>query len=37
MPVDLDETTLVVEINDLEGLERALATGDVPCACSSPR
>src|SRR4029079_9341353 len=26
-PVDLDETTLVVEMNDLDALERALASG----------
>ncbi len=35
-PVDLDETTLVVEINDLEGLERALATGDAAVCLFEP-
>ncbi|HJX08168.1 MAG TPA: aminotransferase class III-fold pyridoxal phosphate-dependent enzyme, partial [Actinomycetota bacterium] len=35
-PVDLDETTLVVEINDLEGLERALATGDAALCMFEP-
>jgi len=35
-PVPLDETTRVVEINDLEGLERALATGDVAVCMFEP-
>jgi glutamate-1-semialdehyde 2,1-aminomutase len=35
-PVDLAETTRVVEINDLEGLERELAHGDVACALVEP-
>jgi len=35
-PVDLDETTLVVEINDLDGLERALATGDAAVCLFEP-
>ena len=35
-PVDLDETTLVVEINDLDGLERALATGDAAVCMFEP-
>ena len=36
-PVDPTLTTRVVEINDLEGLERALASGASPAASSSPR
>ena len=36
-PVDPAETTRVVEINDLEGLERELAHGDVACVSSSRR
>jgi glutamate-1-semialdehyde 2,1-aminomutase len=35
-PVELDETTRVVEINDLEGLERELATGDVAVCLFEP-
>ena len=35
-PVPLDETTRVVEINDLDGLERALATGDVAVCMFEP-
>jgi glutamate-1-semialdehyde 2,1-aminomutase len=35
-PVPLDETTRVVEINDLEGLERALAHGDVAVCLFEP-
>jgi glutamate-1-semialdehyde 2,1-aminomutase len=35
-PVDLDETTLVVEINDLDALERALATGDAAVCMFEP-
>jgi glutamate-1-semialdehyde aminotransferase len=35
-PVELDETTRVVEINDLEGLERALARGDVAVCLFEP-
>jgi glutamate-1-semialdehyde aminotransferase len=35
-PVPLDETTRVVEWNDLEGLERALAHGDVACVLAEP-
>jgi glutamate-1-semialdehyde 2,1-aminomutase len=35
-PVDPAETTRVVEINDLEGLERELAHGDVACALVEP-
>ncbi len=35
-PVDLDETTLVVEINDLGALERALATGDAAVCMFEP-
>jgi glutamate-1-semialdehyde 2,1-aminomutase len=36
MPVPLDETTRVVEINDLEGLEAALAHGDVAVCLFEP-
>ncbi len=35
-PVALAETTRVVEINDLEGLERELAKGDVAAALFEP-
>jgi glutamate-1-semialdehyde 2,1-aminomutase len=35
-PVPLDETTRVVEINDLDGLERALAHGDVAVCMFEP-
>jgi len=35
-PVPLDETTRVVEINDLEGLEAALAQGDVAACLFEP-
>ncbi len=35
-PVALSETTRVVEINDLDGLERELATGDVAAALFEP-
>jgi glutamate-1-semialdehyde 2,1-aminomutase len=35
-PVDLDLTTKVVEINDLEGLERALAEGEVAACLFEP-
>ncbi len=35
-PVDVAETTRVVEINDLEGLERELAFGDVACVLIEP-
>ncbi|MEI7742955.1 MAG: aspartate aminotransferase family protein [Chloroflexota bacterium] len=35
-PVDLSETTRVVEINDLEGLERELANGDVAACLFEP-
>jgi glutamate-1-semialdehyde 2,1-aminomutase len=35
-PVDLDETTLVVEINDLDGLERTLATGHAAVCMFEP-
>ena len=35
-PVDPAETTRVVEINDLEALERELAEGDVACALVEP-
>jgi glutamate-1-semialdehyde 2,1-aminomutase len=35
-PVDLDHTTRVVEINDLAGLEAALAEGDVAACLFEP-
>ena len=35
-PVPLDETTRVVEWNDGEALERALAHGDVACVLAEP-
>jgi glutamate-1-semialdehyde 2,1-aminomutase len=35
-PVDPQETTRVVEFNDLEALEKALATRDVACALFEP-
>ena len=35
-PVDLAETTRVVEINDLDGLERELAHGDVAACLFEP-
>ena len=35
-PVPLDETTRVVEWNDVDGLERALAHGDVACVLAEP-
>lgn len=35
-PVPLDETTRVVEWNDVDGLERELAYGDVACVLTEP-
>ena len=35
-PVPLDETTCVVEWNDVEALERELASGDVACVLAEP-
>ena len=35
-PVPLDETTRVVEWNDIEALERELAHGDVACVLTEP-
>jgi glutamate-1-semialdehyde 2,1-aminomutase len=35
-PVDPRETTRVVEFNDVEGLERELAHGDVACVLTEP-
>jgi glutamate-1-semialdehyde 2,1-aminomutase len=35
-PVPLDETTRVVEWNDLDALERELAYGDVACVLTEP-
>lgn len=34
--VDLTENTVVVEFNDLEALERALAGGDIACVITEP-
>ena len=35
-PVPLDETTRVVEWNDVDALERELAAGDVACVLAEP-
>jgi glutamate-1-semialdehyde 2,1-aminomutase len=35
-PVDPSVTTRVVEFNDVDGLERALAAGDVACVLAEP-
>lgn len=35
-PVELEQTTRVVEFNDVEGLEAALAEGDVACVLAEP-
>jgi glutamate-1-semialdehyde 2,1-aminomutase len=35
-PPHLEETTRVVEFNDLDGLERALAPGDIACVLAEP-
>ena len=35
-PVPLDETTRVVEWNDVDALERELSTGDVACVLTEP-
>jgi glutamate-1-semialdehyde 2,1-aminomutase len=35
-PVPLDQTTVVVEFNDVGGLEQALARGDVACVLAEP-
>ena len=35
-PVPITETTRVVEFNDVEGLERELANGDVACVLAEP-
>jgi glutamate-1-semialdehyde 2,1-aminomutase len=35
-PVPLDETTRVAEFNDVAGLERELAAGDVACVLAEP-
>ena len=35
-PVDLDETTRVVEFNDISGMEKALAHGDVAAILMEP-
>jgi glutamate-1-semialdehyde 2,1-aminomutase len=35
-PVDPSATTVVVEFNDIDGLDRALADGDVACVLAEP-
>jgi len=35
-PIDPTITTEVVEFNDVDGLERALATGDIACVLAEP-
>ncbi len=35
-PVDPAETTWVVEFNDVDGLERALASGEIACVLAEP-
>jgi glutamate-1-semialdehyde 2,1-aminomutase len=35
-PVDLEQTTRVVEFNDVDALEAALAEGDVACVLAEP-
>jgi glutamate-1-semialdehyde 2,1-aminomutase len=35
-PVDPAETTWVVELNDVDGLERALASGEIACVLIEP-
>src|SRR3954467_14953851 len=35
-PVDVAETTVAVEFNDLEALERALAGGEIACVLAEP-
>jgi glutamate-1-semialdehyde 2,1-aminomutase len=35
-PVDLAETTVAIEFNDLEALERALATEEIACVLAEP-
>jgi glutamate-1-semialdehyde 2,1-aminomutase len=35
-PVDVSETTVAVEFNDLDALERALATGEIACVLAEP-
>lgn len=35
-PVDVSETTVAIEFNDLDALERALATGDIACVLAEP-
>jgi len=36
-PPDLEETTRVVEFNDLDALEKALAPGDIACVLAEPQ
>jgi glutamate-1-semialdehyde 2,1-aminomutase len=35
-PVDVSETTVAVEFNDLDALERALASGEIACVLAEP-
>lgn len=35
-PVDVAETTTAIEFNDLDALERALATGEIACVLAEP-
>ncbi|MGK2931941.1 MAG: aspartate aminotransferase family protein [Solirubrobacterales bacterium] len=35
-PVDPSETTTAIEFNDLEALEKALATGEIACVLAEP-
>jgi glutamate-1-semialdehyde 2,1-aminomutase len=35
-PVDVSQTTAAVEFNDLDALERALATGEIACVLAEP-
>jgi glutamate-1-semialdehyde 2,1-aminomutase len=35
-PVDVSQTTVAVEFNDLDALERALASGEIACVLAEP-
>jgi glutamate-1-semialdehyde 2,1-aminomutase len=35
-PVDVAQTTVAIEFNDLDALERALATGEIACVLAEP-
>ena len=35
-PVDVSQTTMAVEFNDVDALERALATGEIACVLAEP-